>query len=151
MRSRPGASMMTAGTRSTPYSAALSLSSTRLSASSSTSSFSSTICSSARLVGAHVSQPIDCSKKTRRTLLEEVIERFARAVRRLRLRRRTRLALDRHARGKEFARVPHVLRRDTHGNGLGALESLAGVERLALRAATQVGAALLAARIGRNG
>src|SRR5688572_30658655 len=159
MRSRPAAETMTAGTRSTPYSAAFSLSRTRFSTSSATSGFSATICSSTRRVGAHVSHPIDCSKNTIRTgsvglppttyhLFEEIIERFARAVGRLGLRLRMRLALDGDARREQLARIPRVLRRDAREDCLRAFEPLPCVERLALRARTEVRAASFAAGIG---
>jgi hypothetical protein len=103
-----------------------------------------------------VSQPIDCSKKMRRTeslesnapLFEEVIERFARAVRSLGLRVRMRLALDCHPGRKQLAAVSHVFRRNTRRNCLRALESPCGIERLALRAGAQIGAATRASGIG---
>src|SRR5688572_1077105 len=144
MRSRPGAETMMAGTRLTPYSAAFSLSSTRFSTSSATSGFSATICSSTRRVGAHVSHPIDCSKKMSRTLLEQIIERLARTVGRLGLRLRMRLALDGHARREQLARIPRVLRRDAREDRLRALEPLPCVERLALGARAEVRAASFA-------
>src|SRR3990172_3527702 len=150
MRSRPGAAMMMAGTRSTPYSAAFSLSSTRFSTSSETAGLSSAICWSTRRVGAHVSHPIDCSKKINRTLLEEIIERLARAVGGLGLRLRVRFALDGDARRKQVARVSRILRSDPHGDCLRAFEQPAGVERLALGACMQVGAAARAPRVGGN-
>src|SRR6187401_2357705 len=143
--------MMMAGTRSTPYSAALSLSSTRFSTSSVTSGSSAAICSSTRRVGAHISHPIDCSKKMRRTtyhLLEEIIECLAGAAGRLRLGLRARFALDGDARRKQLAGIANVLRRDPHGNFLRALERPRGIERLALRARPKVRPAARAAGIG---
>src|SRR5205085_3686652 len=53
-------------------------------------------------------------------------------------------ALDRHARRIELAHVARVLRRDAGRNGLRALEALGGIERFALRARMQLGAAALA-------
>src|SRR5438552_9274274 len=53
-------------------------------------------------------------------------------------------AFDGHARRIELAHVARVLRRDAGGNGLRALEALAGIERFALRARMQLAAAALA-------
>src|SRR5688572_15197300 len=83
-------------------------------------------------------------------LFKEIIEGFTRAVGRLRLRLGVRFALDRHARRKQLARVSRIFRRDPRRYRLRAFEPLASVERFALGAAAQVGAAALASRLGRN-
>src|SRR5688500_1931084 len=161
MRSHPGAEMMMAGTRSTPYSPALSLSRTRFNTSRATAGLSRAICSSARLVGPHVSQPIVCSKKTRRTtysppttghqpLFEQVIEGLARAARGSRLRLRMCFALDCHARREEVATVPRILGRNPDRDGLCALEAPRGIERFTLRARPKIGPAACAPRVRRN-
>ena len=75
--------------------------------------------------------------------LEQIVERLPRVVDA----RRRRLALDGRAGRKERAALSRVLRRDARGHRLHALEAAARVERRALRAGVEVGAAPGAAAV----
>src|SRR4026207_229728 len=61
------------------------------------------------------------------------------------------VALDGDARREQLAGIAHILGRDARGNRLHALEALASVERFALCARAQIGAAAFALRQRQDG